>query len=138
MKCSGKCNGLSEPLLCKGGKIECGCNVDTACQGLCEASINAKAACEQQAEVTITVSGGMQPKHVKLKATLDKYYSRVFEIEFKVKALGSAAGNLTASIAGMTDVKVACMLNIMAIAKDIGSSFTSTVKIVSSLEATLS
>lgn len=73
VKCSGKCSADYQPIECKGGKLEGGCQVDAKCQGNCNASVQASAQCTPGG-VKITYSGGagIEGKVNALVASLEK------------------------------------------------------------------
>lgn len=73
VKCSGKCSADYQPLECKGGKLEGGCQVDASCKANCNASVEAKAECTPgKLAITYTGGAGIEGKVNALVATLEK------------------------------------------------------------------
>ncbi len=59
VQCSGKCDAEYQPLECKGGKLEGGCQVQAQCQASCNASVQAKAKCTEP-KLALVFSGSVK------------------------------------------------------------------------------
>ncbi len=89
VNCSGKCSADYEPLECKGGTLEGGCQVDANCQASCNASVQARAECTP-ATVSITGNGDA------VIATLNKNLPPLIDV---LKARGKTFADGAVSVA---------------------------------------
>ncbi len=91
-KCSGSCSADYQPLECKGGKLEGGCQVDAQCQANCNASVQARAECTPP-KVSVSLTGGTDLTAV--ERTLEQNLPIIITI---VKARGQQAADLIQTI----------------------------------------
>lgn len=112
VKCDGKCSGEFEPLKCEGGKLEGGCKVDAKCDANCDASVSAKAECTPPS-VTVVVTGTAELA-AKLQATLEANLPLVFAFKARLEGIAAVTGSLSGNIGAVTDIKVACIVPLVA------------------------
>lgn len=113
--CDGRCTGDYEPLRCRGGTLEGGCDVDASCRANCNASVAARAECrppnvEVRASVAVDSELGraiqvleakLPPLIVVLSARGQAFVDIVSNLAESGGATGAAAlrGNLSAKAA---------------------------------------
>ncbi|WP_394847296.1 hypothetical protein LZC95_07495 [Pendulispora brunnea] len=107
VKCDGECKADYEPISCKGGKLEGGCQVDAKCDANCSASVQAKASCTPPSiDIKFNVDSG---KIGKLVATLKANLPIIFSLKTRLEAMVDITGQVSANINAIADVKPACI-----------------------------
>jgi hypothetical protein len=121
--CDGTCAGDYEPLRCRGGTLEGGCDVDASCKANCEASAAARAECSPpavtiraEAAIDAEIGRAIQVLEARLPALLVVLKARgqaFVDIVERLAASGGATG--AAALQGNLSAKAtACLVPIGA------------------------
>lgn len=109
VKCDGDCMADYEPLQCKGGKLEGGCEVDAKCGANCSASVQAKAQCTPPSVKIAFQASANADLAAKLVATLEANLPIVYSLEARLAAMVDLVGALKDNLGAVADIKVSCI-----------------------------
>lgn len=114
--CDGDCNADYEPITCRGGKLDGGCQVDANCDANCDASVAAKAKCvSPEVEVVVTSETELARK---LEAALESNLPIVFASKARLDGMVASTTTLADNVGQLTDLRISCIPPVVAAAYD--------------------
>ncbi len=133
VKCDGKCDGDFEPLKCEGGKLEGGCKVEAKCDANCDASVSAKAECTPPS-IEVAFSGAANVEAAgKIVATFKANLGIILSFKSRLTVMGTLAGTITGNASVITDIKAACIPQVVAAGADAVGNVSASVQATGSL-----